>query len=92
MSLDDHDRIIKLEAEQGMLVKQVSELRADFALQIVNIRNHHTEEFAKINVKLDDISARMNQGKGVWWALGKIGAAIGVLFATAVTVWTAFFK
>ena len=92
MTVTDHDRIIKLEAEQGMLVKQVGELRADFALQIVSIRNHHTEEFAKINAKLDDIADKMSQGKGIWWALKKVGTWVGILFATAITVWTAFFK
>lgn len=92
MTISDHDRIITLEAEQGMLARQVGDMRADFALQIVSVRNHHTEEFAKINVKLDDISAKINQGKGIWWALGKLSAAIGVLFATALALWTAFFK
>lgn len=92
MTVNDHDRIITLEAEQGMLKRQVGEMRADFAMQIVSVRNHHADEFAKINVKLDEIFGMVNKGKGAKGALGWAAAVVGVLFSTAIALWTTFFK
>ena len=80
------ERLAVAEARVADLRGEVSMLREDFNRKVEHIQHEMTDGFDKISKKLDTLTAKLEQGKGAWWAVTKIAAIITFVLTVILAV------